>query len=111
MQKLNPYNIFQNIPDIQEDEIFETILQNKNLKLERIISSGQITPHGKWYDQDFDEWVILLSGKAVLSFESPKDKITLLPGDYIFIESHKKHRIEYTDIKQKTLWLALHIIK
>ena len=104
-------NIFKDISGDNNNEVFETILQNDNVKLERIISKGHTTPEGKWYDQDFDEWVILLSGKAVLSFEGKTENITLNPGDYMLIEAHKKHRVEYTSFEEETIWLALHIYK
>ncbi len=104
-------NIFKGISGNIHNEVFETILQNDKIKLERIISKGHITPVGKWYDQDFDEWLILLSGKAILSFMDQAENITLIPGDYMLIEAHKKHRVEYTSYDEETIWLTLHINK
>ena len=101
-------NLFSNIPDSFPDEIIETLLEKKNLKLERILSSGQSTPAGKWFDQETDEWVVLLKGKAGLRFENESEVIELTPGDHLLIPAHKKHRLEWTDEKQKTVWLALH---
>ena len=101
-------NLFSNIPDSFPDEIIETLLEKKNLKLERILSSGQSTPAGKWFDQETDEWVVLLKGKAGLRFENESEVIELTPGDHLMIPAHKKHRLEWTDEKQKTVWLALH---
>jgi cupin 2 domain-containing protein len=101
-------NLFIGIPDSNAEEIFETLASGKNLKLERIISSGQITPEGEWYDQETNEWVILLSGSAKLLFDGEELETVLLPGDYIFIPAHKKHRVTWTDKRQKTVWLALH---
>jgi len=101
-------NLFSNIPDSFPDEIIETLLEKKNLKLERILSSGQSTPAGKWFDQETDEWVVLLKGKAGLRFENESKVIELTPGDHLMIPAHKKHRLEWTDEKQKTVWLALH---
>ncbi len=71
MQKNKLKNIFSDLPEKSLDkEIFETLLQNDNAKLERIISTGQITPDDKWYDQEQDEWVVLLKGHAILLFEN-----------------------------------------
>jgi len=102
-------NIFSDIPQELSNEHFETIFRNENIKLERIISDGHISPGEKWYDQDFDEWVLVLSGKAILSFENKTKDIILNPGDYIMIKAHEKHRVKYTDLGEKTIWLTLHI--
>jgi cupin 2 domain-containing protein len=101
-------NIFSRIPNFTQDEISETLLETGHLKLERIISSGQVTPEGEWYDQDTDEWVILLSGSAGLLFEDEEEVFNMNAGDYVHIGPHQRHRVEWTDPEQKTVWLALH---
>ena len=105
--QLDIKNIYENIPE-SKNEIFECILQTDKFKLERIISSGQATPIGEWYNQENDEWVILLSGSAGLKFEDIEEIIELSPGDYMNIPAHKKHRVEWTDKDTETVWLALH---
>lgn len=93
------------------EEIFEKLLSTPYFTLERIVSTGQSTPLGQWYDQTQDEWVILLSGSAGLSFETEKTEKTvqvLHPGDYLHIPAHQRHRVEWTDSSQPTVWLALH---
>ena len=88
--------------------------KSENFKLERIISTGQVTPEGEWYDQEKDEWVILLQGNAKLLFEKNyNDKIEnkiieLKKGDYLFIKKHEKHRVIYTSQDPPCIWLALH---
>ena len=101
-------NIFLEVPDLMKGEIFETLLKTDHLKLERIISSGQATPPGKWYDQATDEWVILLKGSAGLVIRRQKEIMVLHPGDYVHILAHQRHRVEWTDPRQETIWLALH---
>ena len=101
-------NLFSEIPDSVPEEIFETLLQTGHFKIERIISSGHATPPGEWYDQDTNEWVILLSGGAGLIFEGEGAACILKPGDYIHIPAHRRHRVEWTDPNQETVWLALH---
>ena len=91
-----------------QDEISETLLKTEGFKLERIVSAGQATPEGKWYDQDTEEWVILLSGSAGLLFEDEEEVFIMNAGDYVQIEPHHRHRVEWTDPEQKTVWLALH---
>ena len=106
---MNTENIFENMPDICRVEIFETLVENSHLKIERIISEGHSTPPNKWYNQDWDEWVILLQGSAGILFEGDAASSSLKPGDYLFIPAHRKHRVEWTDQKEKTIWLAVHV--
>ncbi|MFO8068322.1 MAG: cupin domain-containing protein [Bacteroidales bacterium] len=105
-----PKNIYtiSNIPDISQDEAFETILKGKDIKIERIISNGHTTEDNKWYDQKTDEWVLLLQGHAIIEFIN-NEKNELIPGDYIFIPAGKKHRVIYTSKNPHCLWLAIHV--
>ncbi len=100
-------NIFQYTNQLSEQEIFETILNSKNLKIERIISTGQITSEDTWYDQEEDEWVILLQGKASLLFFD-NSSINLKAGDYLLIKAHQKHRVTFTSFDPPCIWLAIH---
>lgn len=101
-------NIFSEIPDEFRDELIDILQQNESFRLERIVSSGQVTPEGSWYDQEWNEWVLLLSGSASLKFEDEESEVFLYPGDYLFIPAHRKHRVTFTDRHNKTVWLALH---
>ncbi len=101
-------NIYGDIPVNLKVELFEDILKRKGFRLERIVSHGNITPDGEWYDQENDEWVILLSGEAKLKFLDETFARSLTPGDYLLIPSHKKHRVEWTHPAKETVWLALH---
>ncbi len=104
VMKIN--NLFQNIPTQAPAEIFETLWKQQAFTLERIISTGQASPAGEWYDQAWDEWVILLQGRAGLEFQ---DEIhELQAGDYVLIPAYCRHRVAWTDSTQATLWLALH---
>ncbi len=101
-------NIYSNLPQNAEKEVFEDIFIRNAFKLERIISKGQATPEGKWYDQEHDEWVILLKGSAGLQVKGKPDVMVLQPGDYILLPAHLKHRVEWTSEEEETIWLALH---
>ena len=105
---MKPNNLFSQIPDARAAEVVEEILRTSQFKLERIVSGGQATPPGEWYDQNTNEWVILLRGSAVLLFDGEADKVVLRPGDYIHIPARQRHRVEWTDPEKKTVWLALH---
>ena len=100
-------NIFDEIPDDLANEAFEELVSSKEFKLERIISEGHSSPKGFLYDQEKNEFVLLLSGSAKLSFENG-ESLELKPGDHLIIPSHKKHRVDWTDHEKKTIWLALH---
>ena len=102
-------NIFDTskiIPDYAE--VFENILCRDDIVIEKIISSGQKTPDKKWLQQEKDEWVILLQGSSELSFENERS-VTLKSGDYIFIPSNLKHRVERTSSEPVCIWLAVHM--
>ncbi|MFH1093714.1 MAG: cupin domain-containing protein [Candidatus Omnitrophota bacterium] len=101
-------NLFEGIEGQLPEEVFETLLKTRNFRLERIVSQGQSTPKGTWLCQKQDEWVVLLSGAATLSFDADKSTLNMKPGDYVQIPANCKHRVEWTDINNKTVWLALH---
>ena len=101
-------NIYRDLPKMIVDEISETLLDTRHFKLERIVSSGQRTPPGGWYDQNTKEWVILLEGSAGLLFEGETEARVMRPGDYVHIPAHRRHRVEWTEAEQKTVWLAIH---
>jgi len=104
---LTMQNIYE-LPQVLDHlENFEQIVSGKNIQIERIISSGQTTPSGQWYNQELDEWVILLQGEAELSY-ADDTRIKLKEGDYLFIPAHTKHRVEYTSIEPPCIWLAVH---
>jgi len=101
-------NIFKNIPDHIPEELFQKILQTENFKVERIVSKGHSSEDDHWYDQEKNEWVILLKGSAGLLFEGDEKVLVLKSGDYINIPSHTKHRVEWTDPYTETVWLAVY---
>ncbi len=92
-----------------KEEIFSDLVKNKNVRIERIVSTGQTSPKDFWYDQEENEFVLLLDGEAILEFkEDDKVKeVKLYKDDYIDIKAHVKHRVKYTDIKKPTIWLAV----
>ena len=100
-------NIFNNIPKQLDQELFQDIISKDGITIQRIVSQGEATQDDKWYIQEDDEWVIVLQGKATLSFEDDSD-IKLNSGDYINIPAHKKHKVSSTDSKKQTIWLAVH---
>jgi cupin 2 domain-containing protein len=101
-------NLFHALrPDAAEEQ-FSTLLEEAGFVLERIVSTGQASPPGVWYDQDRAEWVVLLRGSAGLEFEGEAEPRALRPGDWVHIPAHARHRVAWTDPDQPTVWLALH---
>ncbi len=100
-------NLFQNIPDKLQKELFETIAESDNIKIKKIISDGHTSPPGFWYDQDQNEFVMVLKGNAILEFDDGTTQ-EMGEGDYQIIPAHKKHRVSYTDTNEKTIWLAVY---
>jgi cupin 2 domain-containing protein len=100
-------NIFDSIPDSLSAEVFNLLVDCNGVKIERIISKGHSSPKTGWYDQDNNEWVIVLKGEAILSF-ADSSSVTLKAGDYINIPAHKKHKVTWTSPDAETIWLAVH---
>lgn len=92
----------------QAGEVFEELLVRAGFRVERIISSGQASPPDFWFDQDVAEWVVLLSGEAELQFEDEVTPRKLVPGDWIDIAAHRRHRVNRTDPSRRSVWLAIH---
>lgn len=90
-----------------EKELFELLVGHETIKVERIVSWGQTTPEGAWYDQSDDEWVILLMGEARIGYEDGTS-VDLKAGDHLLIEAHVRHRVEMTSTNPPCIWLALH---
>jgi cupin 2 domain-containing protein len=99
-------NLFVHLPRHLPDELFTTLLDAANVRIERIVSHGHASPEGFWYDLDQHEWVVVLKGAARLRFED--ETIEMKPGDFIDIPVHTKHRVEWTTPDEPTLWLAVH---
>ena len=103
-----PANIFADIPATLADEQFTPLWTTPTVRVERFISHGQASPPGFWFDQNHGEWVLVLQGAAVIVFEGNVDPVMLKHGDYLYIPPHARHRVEWTDPDQVTVWLAIH---
>ena len=90
-------------------EMVEVLVQGRGVRVERIVSTGQATPPGFWYDQPDDEFGVLLAGAAVLRFEEGDRCLELAPGDWVEIPAHVRHRVESTQAQPPTVWLAIHV--
>ncbi|MDY0360091.1 MAG: cupin domain-containing protein [Desulforegulaceae bacterium] len=101
-------SFFQNIPEKIKKELFETIIETKNIKIEKIVSKGQSSPKNFWYDEKMSEFVLVLQGSALLQFEKNSKTIYLKKGDYLNIEPHSRHRVLATEKNIETLWLAVY---
>jgi cupin 2 domain-containing protein len=106
-QEMNTGNLFAALPRDLCEETFEHLAGRGEVLIERIVSTGQCTPVGDWYDQDGPEWVALLAGEARLGFDDGST-LTLRPGDYADIPAHCRHRVEWTAPDTETIWLAVH---
>ena len=98
-------NLFHNLPADADGEIFTDILSRKDVRIERIVSTGQSTPADQPHRQEHDEWVLLLAGSAGLRIEGEDERI-LRPGDHVLIAAHRAHWVTYT--AKPTVWLAVH---
>jgi cupin 2 domain-containing protein len=101
------HNLFASIPAELPEEISQTLLDHGCTRIERIVSGGQPSPEGFWYDQPEHEWVVLLKGSAGLEIEGEKETRSLKPGDFIYLPARLRHRVAWTDPGTETVWLAI----
>jgi cupin 2 domain-containing protein len=101
-------DLFAAVPERAAEEQIATLLAAPHIRIERIVSTGQASPPGFWYDQDWSEWVIVLSGSAGLLLDGEAAPRVLRPGAYLYIPAHVRHRVEWTDAGEPTVWLAVH---
>jgi len=99
-------NLLRDLPEASSGEVVEHLAGGGEVRIERIVSHGEVSPGGFWYDQDEAEFVLLLAGAARLRFEDG-EVIALGPGDWIDIAPHRRHRVDWTNPDQPTVWLAV----
>jgi cupin 2 domain-containing protein len=105
-------SICNNLPQASlPEEMVDVLLARPGLRIERIVSTGQVTPDGTWYDQDTDEWVLVVSGAARLNIEGEDAERELGEGDWLLLPAHCRHRVTWTKSDPPTVWLAVHLAK
>ena len=100
-------NIYELPASTGDEEHHASLIPDRGVLIERIVSTGQSTPPGEWYDQDRDEWVVLLQGDAVLAYDDGTT-VGLRAGDHLLIPAHRKHRVDYTSHDPPCIWIAVH---
>ncbi len=108
----DPANLFDLIfsDSPANEEITNILHQSHGVRIERIVSTGQVSPDGFWYDQEEDEWVALLDGEAQIMFEDGT-VFLMSRGDHLLIPAHCRHRVTYTSSQPPAVWLAVFIRK
>ena len=99
---------FRDLPDAARSERFEELCRTGSFRIERITSAGQCSAPGFHYDQPWDEWVLVLQGRATIKLEDPEETVHLSRGDWLMITAHRRHRVEATSEAPPTIWLAVH---
>jgi cupin 2 domain-containing protein len=102
-------NLLAELPDADDAEHFETLVETPQVRIERIVSRGQRTPAETWLDQDWDEWVLLLQGAAELLLEGEPEPHRLRRGDHLLVPARTRHRVTWTPRGEPTVWLAAHL--
>ncbi len=100
-------NIYDAIPDNLPEEHIESMLTHGSVRIKRIVSKGHTSPAEGWYDQDDNEWVLVVEGAGTVRFEDGTET-TLAKGDYVHIPAHTRHKVVWTDPDRVTVWLAVH---
>ena len=99
-------NIFTDCRAAAGEERLLTLCEGTAVKIQRIVSHSHRGPENFWYDQDDDEWVMVLRGRATLELAGG-DLVELKAGDYVKIPRHLRHRVARTG--KHTVWLAVHL--
>ncbi|WP_235827009.1 cupin domain-containing protein [Aliarcobacter vitoriensis] len=102
---IEKYNIFEEIPIDKNEELFFEVFKNDKIEIEKIVSNGQTSPQNFWYEQENNEYILLLEGFAILEFED--FEVGLKKGDCLNIEAFKKHRVKFTSLDEPTIWFAV----
>jgi cupin 2 domain-containing protein len=107
-EALKSGDLFADVPARLEEEDMAVLAELPGARIERIVSTGQASPPGFWYDQDWTEWVVVLSGSAGVRIEGEAVARVLSPGAWVEIPPHVRHRVDWTDADEPTVWLAVH---
>ena len=99
-------NVFSSLPQDIRAEVFEEIVKGKHVRIERILSQGHSSPESGWYDQEENEWVLVLGGVGAIQFEDGEE-VVLNEGDCVNIPAHRKHKVLWTKPDEITIWLAV----
>ncbi|MCJ8501747.1 cupin domain-containing protein [Desulfatitalea alkaliphila] len=110
MSSWNRGNLFEGIPADLPEEWLQTMWADGRTRIERIVSRGHRSEAGFWYDQEWDEWVVVIKGAAELVFAGCAAPVAMGPGDWVRIPARTKHRVSWTDPDQETVWLAIHMM-
>jgi cupin 2 domain-containing protein len=100
-------NLLQALPDATQGEVFEALVDTGAVLIERIVSHGQASASGFWYAQARAEWVLVLQGAARLQWDDGS-LVALRAGDHLLIPAQRRHRVDWTDPAQPTVWVAVH---
>ena len=103
-----PANLFDDVPAGADNEIVTQLLSRSGVRIERIVSTGQVTPVDAPYCQPHDEWVLLLAGAARLWIDGDGE-FALRPGDCMMVPAGRTHRVTFTSPEEPTIWLAIHL--
>jgi cupin 2 domain-containing protein len=104
----NLFDVPERLAGASPEELVDTLVEQGGVTIERIVSTGQASPPGFWYDSPRAEWVVLLTGAAVLEFDGDREPHPLKPGDHVLIEAHCRHRVASTSESVPSVWLAVY---
>lgn len=109
LARVNRSNLLQDLPTALPDEVMQDLVCRDGVRIERIVSHGQASAPDDWYDQDENEWVLLLAGAARLQIDDEGERtlVILKPGDHYLLPAHLKHRVDWTTPHEPTVWLAV----
>ncbi len=99
-------NLYEHIPAQLPEELTQILAASPSVRIERILSRGQVSVPDFWYEQEETEFVVVLQGEGHIEYESG-EVVTMGPGSYEVILPFTKHRVSFTDPEETTVWLAV----
>src|SRR5688500_8262078 len=94
-------NLTSDLPDARDAERMEVVLEDlgaRGVRIERIVSGGQASPEGFWYDQEESEWVLVVAGAAALEVVETlgvAETLRLEAGDWVLLPPRVRHRVAW----------------
>ena len=104
-------NLLAPLADATAAERVRILLAVGGARIEQIVSAGQASPEGFWYDQADTELVVLLAGGAGLEILGEAAPRVLTPGDYLILPARCRHRVTWTSRDPPAVWLAVHTMR
>ena len=100
-------NLLKSIPKNISKELFETLVENEHIHIERIISQGHTSPKKGWYNQEKNEWMSMAVRKLNETIKKNNTEMdNLLYEKDAHLAAWLAH-FEKTKVEVNTMYMAM----